>query len=100
MATRIERHLAEHRNDKNVTPDGHVYKEIGGGWNWFCAACVDASIHPARNRDSAHALLTLHLWSVHCWRRVYITQESPARDGGIQIALPLVIAHDSTRHAS
>jgi len=86
------------RRDGNVTPDGHIYRGEGGQWCYVCAACLGASERPVASRDGARSLLTTHLWSVHCWRRVYISTERPEIAGGTQMALPLLVGHDSTRH--
>ena len=79
-------------------PDAHVYRRDDGRVSWFCAECVTAHETPDIDLGAAFRHAQSHLWSNHSRRRVWIDYSSPGYARAVQQALPLVIAHNTTRH--
>jgi len=79
-------------------PDLAVYRVDGGRFAYLCRHCAAARAYDCADEASAVRHAQLHAWSVHSLRRVWIAWDDPRHARAVQIALPIVIAHNTTRH--
>lgn len=87
------------RRRERDTPDAYVYRDEHGAAMFACALCLHSEAPHSRDTFTAWRHAAQHLWSVHSRRRVWIDYSSPAQAAAVQTALPIVLAHNTTRHA-
>ena len=77
--------------------DAYVYAADQGGCAAFCVACARVLGDPTETYSAAYERATWHLWSTHSLRRVWVDRSDPRHASMVNVALPLVIAHNTTR---
>lgn len=79
-------------------PDAFVYVDETGGVVYLCRHCVKLIPTTMPNVGQAFVNAQLHLWAQHSRRYVWIDRSDPAHTRAVQQALPIVLAHNTTRH--
>jgi hypothetical protein len=79
-------------------PDAFVYADEAGTLVRLCRHCMTGSALPAHSTGTAFREAQMHLWSSHSKRFVWIDYSDPRQAAMVQLALPIVLAHNTTRH--
>jgi hypothetical protein len=79
-------------------PDAFVYRQEGGQLIRLCRHCVKATEIASNDEGVAYREAQLHLWSSHSKRFVWVDSSDPRHAAAVQMALPIVLAHNTTRH--
>jgi hypothetical protein len=91
------------RKRVNDTPDAVLSSDTGQAWIVFCTLCTRALGGPPLQRADALYRAHEHLEHSHGLLRVFVFTERPGYRRAVDVALPLVVAHDLTlpadRHA-
>lgn len=80
-------------------PDAFVYHDDDGDVFAFCAHCVTIIGRGHRYEGAAWSGAVRHLWSTHSLRRSWIDESDPRYRSAVQMALPIVLAHNTSRPA-
>ena len=78
-------------------PDAFVFYNELGELVRLCRHCVRASVLAAHSEGTAFREAQLHLWSSHSKRFVWVDYSDPRHAAAVQLALPIVLAHHTTR---
>lgn len=79
-------------------PDAFVYDDDAGTLVRLCRHCMRATEVASHSEAAAFREAQAHLWSVHSLRRVWVDYSDPRYAALVQMALPIVIGHNTTRH--
>lgn len=79
-------------------PDAFVYQLETGALARLCRHCTTTRTFEHRDQGAVFREAQLHLWSSHSQRRVWIDFSDPRHRDMVNIALPIVLASNTTRH--
>lgn len=79
-------------------PDAMVYKLTPATMAYYCTHCVTVREVDGRETGPAWRAATRHLWSRHGLRRTWVMERTPQHDDAVQMALPLLVGLNTTRH--
>lgn len=80
-------------------PDAFVYLDDAGNRIVLCAHCTVARTMATADAGYAFHNAQQHLWSTHSLRRTWIDYSDPRYRDMVNVALPLVLAHNTSRPA-
>lgn len=80
-------------------PDAVVYMSEEGDRMVLCVHCLRARAMPTTDLGYAFDNARQHLWSSHAIRRTWVEHSDSRYREMVNMALPIVLVHNTTRHA-
>lgn len=88
---------ASRTHRKTHTPDAYVFANDDGHPTYLCLLCSTLEAREDLSMFGAWYKAAQHLRYIHNIRRAWIDYNNPAVRSAIQLALPVVIAHNTSR---
>lgn len=78
-------------------PDAFIYRDDAGKLQRFCRHCTRTTPTEYDSDGPAFREAQMHLWTSHSRRFVWVDFSDPRYASMVQTALPIIIAHNTTR---